>query len=97
MTLGNQQNPSLNLACYLVVKQQLLLETKIQMEGQEKEYVDDDMFSKTNNNFSGMAAHTLEYGALLRIFFTCIGFMICLVLLTNLGFIVSSCAAISIS
>ena len=45
------------------------------MEGQAKEDVDDDMFSKTNNNFSGMVAHTLEYGALLRIFFTCIGFI----------------------
>ena len=63
------------LACYLVVKQWLLLETKIQMEGQAKEDVDDDMFLKTNSNFSGMAAHTLEYGALLGIFFTCIGFI----------------------
>ena len=33
------------LACYLVVKQWLLLETKLQMEGQTKEDVDDDMFS----------------------------------------------------
>ena len=39
------------------------------MEGQAKEDVDDDMFSKTSSNFSGMVAHTLEYGALLRIFF----------------------------
>ena len=45
------------------------------MEGQAKEDVDDDMFSKTSSNFSGMVAHTLEYGALLRIFFTCIGFI----------------------
>ena len=46
------------LACYLVVKQWLLLETKLQMEGQVKEDVDDDMFSKTSSNFSGMTAHT---------------------------------------
>jgi len=39
------------------------------MERQAKEDVDDDMFSKTSSNFSGMVAHTLEYGALLHIFF----------------------------
>ena len=39
------------------------------MEGQAKEDVDDDMFSKTSSNFSGTAAHTLEYGAFLRICF----------------------------
>ena len=53
------------------------------MEGQAKEDVDDDMFSKTNNNFSGMVAHTLEYGALLRIFFYLYRLYIFLVLLTN--------------
>ena len=53
------------------------------MEGQAKEDVDDDMFSKTSSNFSEMAAHTLEYGALLSIFFYLYRLYIFLVLLTN--------------
>ena len=45
------------------------------MEGQVKEDVDDDMFSKTSSNFSGMAAHTLVWNFTSHFFFTCIGFI----------------------
>lgn len=48
------------LARYLAVRQRrLLLAAKLQMEGKGKEDVDDDTFSETSSNISGMSAYTL--------------------------------------
>lgn len=48
------------LARYLAVRQRrLLLAAKLEMEGKANEDVDDDTFSETSSNISGMSAYTL--------------------------------------